>query len=198
MNIRTLTLGDYRTNCYLVSDPKGLTALIDPGYDAENIRTVLEENRLTLGAILLTHGHFDHVGAVKSLAQGGCPVYLNEKDLSLPPFLTAGPLTYTHGLEEGERVTLGELTFTVLETPGHTPGSVCFLCENALFSGDTLFAGGWGRTDLGGSMAQLRSSLNRLGRLPQTLRVYPGHGEQTTLAEELERNPYLRERRLPG
>ena len=197
MRIRTLTLGEFQTNCYLVSDDNGVTAVIDPGYEPEKIRSVLENNHLTLGAILLTHGHFDHVGGVKALAKTGCPVYLNENDLSLPSFLTAGDLYYTHSLRGGDRIAVGGLTFTVLETPGHTPGSVCLECGTALFSGDTLFAGGWGRTDLGGDMTRLRESLELLGGLPGALEVFPGHGDRTTLEEERRRNPYLRKRRLP-
>lgn len=194
MKLHTLMLGDYQTNCYLVSDEAGETAVIDPGYEAEAILRCVQENNLHIAAILLTHGHFDHVGAVGDLANfAACPIWLNEKDLSLPPRLTAGPLRYTDTYAEGDTVAVGSLRFSVLETPGHTPGSVCLRCENTLFSGDTLFSGSCGRIDFpGGSGEQMRSSLRRLAALPENLTVLPGHGEKTTLAIERICNPYLR------
>ena len=186
MKIRTLTLGDFETNCYLVSDEDGATAVIDPGYEPEAILARAAQEQLQIAAILLTHGHFDHVGGVKAVADAAhCPVWLNEKDCALPPFLTNGKLYYTDLYREGTVVRVGRMTFTVLETPGHTPGSVCLRCENTLFSGDTLFAGSYGRTDLpGGSMAELRESLRRIAAIPENLTVLPGHGGATTLDRE--------------
>ena len=186
MKIRTLTLGDFETNCYLVSDENGATAVIDPGYEPEAILARAAQEKLQIEAILLTHGHFDHVGGVKAVADAArCPVWMNGKDCALPPFLTNGELYYTDLYKGGTVVRVGKMTFTVLETPGHTPGSVCLRCENTLFSGDTLFAGGCGRTDLpGGSMAELRESLKRLAAIPENLTVLPGHGGTTTLDRE--------------
>ncbi len=186
MKIRTLTLGDFQTNCYLVSDENGVTAVIDPGYEPEAILTRAAQEQLQIAAILLTHGHFDHVGGVKAIADAAhCPVWMNEKDRAMPSWLTNGELYYTDPYQEGSTVQVGRLTFTVMETPGHTPGSVCLRCENALFSGDTLFAGGCGRTDLpGGSMTELRESLARLAAIPGNLTVLPGHGGATTLERE--------------
>ena len=113
--------------------------------------------------------------------------------MTLPEYLTDGKLYYTDGYDEGDTVTVGKLTFTVLHTPGHTPGSVCLRCEDALFSGDTLFAGSCGRTDFsGGSGAEMCKSLRRLAQIPDDLAVYPGHGEATTLAREKRENLYLR------
>ena len=192
--IDTLPLGDYQTNCYIVRREDSRKALIlDPGYEPEIILSFLEENHLTPEAIALTHGHFDHVGAVKELAaETGCRVYLNEKDLAMPPMMTAGPLFYTDTYAEGDQLTLAEIPVTVLETPGHTPGSVCLLTENTLFSGDTLFAGSCGRTDLpGGSWEQMQSSLKRLAGIEANLWVLPGHGESTMLESEKKYNPYL-------
>lgn len=186
MKIRTLTLGEYETNCYLVSDENGVTAVIDPGYEPEAILKRAAQEKLQIAAILLTHGHFDHVGGVRAIADAArCPVWMNGKDRALPPFITNGELYYTDLFKEGATVQVGKLFFTVLETPGHTPGSVCLRCGNALFSGDTLFASGCGRTDLpGGSMAELRESLKRLAAIPENLTVLPGHGEATTLDRE--------------
>lgn len=186
MKIRTLTLGDFETNCYLVSDENGVTAVIDPGYEPETILARAAQEQLQIAAILLTHGHFDHVGGVKAVADAArCPVWMNGKDCALPPSITNGTLYYTDFYREGTVVRVGRMTFTVLETPGHTPGSVCLRCENTLFSGDTLFAGGCGRTDLpGGSAAELRESLRRLAAIPENLTVLPGHGGATTLDRE--------------
>lgn len=186
MKIRTLTLGDFETNCYLVSDENGVTAVIDPGYEPEAILARAAQEQLQIAAILLTHGHFDHVGGVKAVADAArCPVWMNGKDCALPPSITNGTLYYTDYYREGTVVRVGRMTFTVLETPGHTPGSVCLRCENTLFSGDTLFAGGCGRTDLpGGSAAELRESLRRLAAIPENLAVLPGHGGATTLDRE--------------
>lgn len=186
MKIRTLTLGEYQTNCYLVSDETGATAVIDPGYEPEAILTRAAQEQLQIAAILLTHGHFDHVGGVRAIADAArCPVWMNEKDRALPSWVTNGELYCTDFFKEGATVQVGKLTFTVLETPGHTPGSVCLRCGNALFSGDTLFASGCGRTDLpGGSMTELRASLKRLAAIPENLTVLPGHGGATTLERE--------------
>lgn len=194
MKIRIMTLGDYATNCYLVSDEAGVTAVIDPGASPEIVANYLREEHLTLGAILLTHGHFDHVGGVRALAEAfGCPVYLNEKDTAMPQSLTAGPLYVTDFYAEGQEVAVGALRFTVLETAGHTPGSVCLLCDGVLFSGDTLFRGACGRVDLwGGDWQQMQSSLRRLAELDGAPTVLCGHGESTTLERERAENPYLR------
>lgn len=192
MNISTLSLGMLQTNCYLLSHGDRCLA-IDPGGEPEKVLDFLRRQGLTLEAILLTHGHFDHVGAVKPLAEEtGCPVYLCQEDLSLPGTMTAGPLYYTHSYGEGDQLTLAGMTFTVLHTPGHTPGSVCLQFDQHLFTGDTLFAGSCGRTDFpGSSPAAMGRSLTRLAALRENFKVYPGHGETTTLDEEKRYNPYL-------
>ena len=194
MAYKTLPLGSYQTNCYLCWDETTLgCAVIDPGYDTERILRALRAQTLVPKAILLTHGHFDHVGAVRPLFEAlRAPVYLSEKELSLPAQLTAGPLFYTDEYGEGDTVAVDGLTFRVLETPGHTGGSVCLLCGGLLFSGDTLFAGSCGRTDLGGSWEDMAASLARLAALPGDYTVLPGHGPATTLSEERRYNPYMR------
>ncbi len=195
LNIEKLVLGDYGTNCYLVSaSGKNTCVVIDPGYAPETVAGRLEERALTPEAILLTHGHFDHVGGVKTLAgKYGCPVYLNEKELSLPPVMTGGDLVYSHGYSEGDTLPFDGFSVRVLETPGHTPGSVCLISGNVLFSGDTLFRGSCGRTDFpGGSREAMGASLRRLNGLNGGYTVYPGHGSDTTLAGEKKTNPYLK------
>ena len=194
LQVHALTLGAYQVNCYIIHDEKSPSCcVIDPGYEADTIVDKLSQLGLTLEAILLTHGHFDHVGAVRDLAADtGCQVWLCAEDLALPTNLTAGPLCYTNTYAEGTGLHLAGLDISVLQTPGHTPGSVCLLAENTLFSGDTLFAGSCGRTDLpGGSWEQMQSSLKRLAGIEANLWVLPGHGESTTLDEEKRHNPYL-------
>ena len=192
MNLQKLTLGLYQTNTYILSNGTE-AAVIDPGYEPDTILDALEG--LTLKAILLTHGHFDHVGAVKELvAETGCKVYIHAADLSLPPMVTAGPLYYTHTYDEGDTICpITGVEITVLHTPGHTPGSVCLLCGRDLFTGDTLFEGSCGRVDLpGGNGHQMVASLRRLAALQADYQVHPGHGGSTALSAERRYNPYMR------
>lgn len=194
LKIHTLPLGAYQTNTYIIHEASSKTCcIIDPGYEAN---TILDETAmlgLTVEAVLLTHGHFDHVGAVKDIAADtDCRVYLCADDLSLPPMFTAGQLYYTDTYAEGSTLDLAGLSIHVIQTPGHTPGSVCLLVEDAMFSGDTLFAGSCGRTDIGGSWPQISASLRRLSKIDADFTVYPGHGESTTLAYEKRYNPYMR------
>ena len=194
LKIHTLTLGLYQTNTYIIHEENAKSCcVIDPGYQAGTILDKLEELGLTLDAILLTHGHFDHVGAVKDLsADTDCRVFLCAEETALPPMLTAGPLYYTDTYADGTILNIAGLYIRVIHTPGHTPGGVCLLVEDALFSGDTLFAGGCGRTDLGGDWATIVRSLKRLSELEGYCKVYPGHGESTTLAYEKRYNPYMK------
>ena len=192
MIVHTLPLGAYQTNTYIVENA-GNCVIIDPGYEPETILRFLQKNSLTAEAIFLTHGHFDHVGAVNGLVETlSCPVYIHEAELSLPPMWTAGPLYHTHTYGESDRINAAGLSFKILHTPGHTPGSVCLIVDSTMFSGDTLFAGSCGRTDLpGGDWATLRRSLMRLAQMENDLTVYPGHGESTFLAQEKRYNPYM-------
>ena len=195
MNILTLPLGSYQTNCYIVwEDGRDDCIVIDPGYEPETVLAEVCRRGLSLGAILLTHGHFDHVGGVGFLAQrADCPIYIHRAELSLPESFTDGPLLYTQNYDEGDELSLAGLSLRVLHTPGHTPGSVCLLCEDTMFSGDTLFMDSCGRTDFpGGDDGLMRKSLNRLAQLQGDFKVLPGHGPATQLAEERKYNPYLR------
>ena len=195
LKMKQLALGAYQTNCYLVwGEDSPTCVVIDPGYEPETILSEVKKLGKEIATILLTHGHFDHVGAVKDLAaEADCPVYLCAEDLSMPPQMTAGPLYYTNTYADGDFVEAAGLAFKVLHTPGHTPGSVCLMCENVIFSGDTLFWGSCGRTDLpGGIWSTIRKSLKRLAELSGDYDVYPGHGDSTTLSFERKMNPYLR------
>ena len=192
--ITKLTLGLYQVNTYILSQDNN-AVVIDPGYESDAIVDHLNDNDLTLKAILLTHGHFDHVGAVKELAaETGCPVYIHAAEATLPPMMTAGPLYYTHTYAEGDTLTpIPGMELKVLHTPGHTPGSVCLLWGDQMFSGDTLFEGSCGRVDFpGSSPQQMKESLHRLASLQAEYHVHPGHGESTTLNREKGYNPYLR------
>ena len=194
IQIHTLTLGLYQTNCYIVHEEGSKSCVvIDPGYDANTSLGRAALLGLEVEAILLTHGHFDHVGAVAALAADtDCRVFLKEEELSLPAAMTAGPLFYTD-LYEGGSLTIAGMDIRILHTPGHTPGSVCLLIGDAMFSGDTLFAGSMGRCDFPGSnLMDMRQSLKKLRALPGDYRVFPGHAEATTLEFERKTNPYLR------
>ena len=193
LHIKTLPLGAYQTNCYILwNEESDSCIVIDPGYSSEDI--LKQAQGKTVAAILLTHGHFDHVGGVGDLAaETGCPVYICPEDLSMPPQMTNGPIFYTHTYGEGDVLTLAGISFRILHTPGHTPGSVCILADDVLFSGDTLFQDSCGRTDLpGGDWATILKSLRRLKGLEKDYTVYPGHGPSTTLEDERKFNPYMK------
>ena len=199
MEINRIYIPSVFTNCYLLADEdSGALAVIDPGDDiSKDLLRFCVDNGRDLRAVFLTHGHYDHVGGVGAVRQAfpGIPVYLHPEDGGgtdhLMPTAGLDPLTLWRN---GDVVVLGNLKVEVLHTPGHTRGSVCLRCRDALFSGDTLFAASCGRTDFpGGSWEQMGRSLRRLGSLEGDLRVFPGHSEYTTLEKERQENPYLRE-----
>ena len=196
VHVHTLALGSYQTNCYLVwGDDSKTCVVIDPGYSPKQILDTAATLGKTVEAIFLTHGHFDHVGAVKELvAETGCEVYIHAAEATLPPMMTAGELYYTRTYAEGDTVTpISGVELKVLHTPGHTPGSVCLLWGDQMFSGDTLFEGSCGRVDFpGGDPQEMLKSLRRLASLQAEYQVHPGHGESTTLEAEKRYNPYLR------
>lgn len=207
MKLYIKPVGVIGTNCYIAADDQGKCAVIDPGAQPEKLAAFLKEHDYVPEVILLTHGHFDHIGAVKALAaEFSAQIVIGERDaeqLADPAKSMAGP----HGLskndyvmepdktvKEGEEITVGDMCFSVLDTPGHTRGGVTYRCEDFLFTGDTLFAGSVGRTDLyGGDYGVLMSSVRKLSELQGDFRVLPGHGPDTTLDIERRINPYMKE-----
>lgn len=198
MLIKTLPVGQLETNCYVVTDEDSLDcAVIDPGDESGTILDYLEDNKLHCRAVLLTHAHFDHVGAANALLEAtGARLYMSEKELELVKGGASGRFTVPEDVKyywDGDTVEVGGLRFEVMETPGHTPGGVTLRCGEALFTGDTLFRGSCGRTDFaGGDMRQELRSLKRIAELPGDYEVYPGHAESSMLSIEREHNPYVR------
>ena len=201
-------LGPIKTNCYVVRASRDATvaAVIDPGGDTADLRLELARSGATCAAILITHGHFDHVGGVADLAEGtGAPVYMPEGERDLleryPEFAPAGmpgrSYTPDHLVAGGETIEVADLAFECVAIPGHSPAHVAYSTGGALFSGDLLFAGSVGRVDIpGADWDTLLDSLRTLfDRYPPETVVYPGHGSATTLGDELVRNPFLAELR---
>lgn len=193
MKVTVVKVGLYETNAYILYDEQTKNAVVtDPGAEPEKILRELARLELQLKAVLLTHGHFDHVGGTKALKEAtDCKVYVHPLELTLPEYMRAG-LYNTDTYEEGDKLCFDSMCFQVLHTPGHSPGSVTLMCNGMLFCGDTLFCGSCGRTDSpGGSWAQLTASLRRLGELKEDYIVYPGHGDATMLKKERRGNVFM-------
>ena len=192
MTLCTLTMGLINNNCYLLADDDGAAVVIDPSMHAEEIENELSARGWRCGAVLLTHAHFDHIGAADQIAAAyDAPIYLDPADIAIIPEMAHGKLR-SPTTPYPEKLTVGKLCFTVLHTPGHSPGSVCLLTDGLLFTGDTLFCGSCGRTDFaGGDPDAMLRSLKMLSDLGFDGRVLPGHDEETTLAREREENPYM-------
>lgn len=183
------------TNTFLIVTDAGHGILVDAAAAPRTYLDALQRENAVLTHILLTHGHYDHEGAVAALReQTGCKVYMDPADAAGSQMLPLSRGLVDENWPEGDELTIDELTFQVYHTPGHTPGSVCLQCGGLLFSGDTLFAGSCGRTDLpGGSMAQMQKSLSMLAALPlaDETQVLPGHEAFSTLGRERRGNPCL-------
>lgn len=197
MTIQILQVPPIGTNCYLLKDDKtGLGAIIDPGGAADGIADAVKNMEMTPAVIFLTHGHYDHTGAVQELVQffPDVKVYLHPLDSAKATGTSylMPSVGETVPYDEGDEVAVGDMKFQVYHTPGHTPGSVTLRCDEALFTGDTLFQGSCGRTDFpGGSMDDMMASLRRLSQLEGNLQVFPGHEGYSTLEEERRSNHYM-------
>ncbi len=192
MKLDKLVVGNLATNCYIVSSQKGNAFVVDPGDEAGEIKKLLDKNKLKARFTVLTHGHIDHIKACTPL---GLPVYMHKKDLAMVSNPANNHMTFFFGsfepiapqrfLKDKDELTLDELDFKVIHTPGHSPGSLCLSGCGILLSGDTLFKEGVGRTDIpGGSSKDLQDSLKKLSGLAGDTFVYPGHGQRTSIAEE--------------
>ncbi len=204
MKIKRSFFKECGENMYLLSGETG-AAIVDPGCVNRDVEEFIEQNREKELAILITHCHFDHISGVAEIVRRtGAKVYVSETEkdsLSDPVYalydrceLVFDPAKPDVLLRDGQSFSVGDLRFTAFATPGHTRGSLCYLCDGYLFSGDTLFLHNIGRTDFtesGGNPADMEASLEKLASLPQDVVVYPGHGLRTSLFREKEENPWM-------
>ena len=199
MKVSVMQVGQIGTNCYFLMDPdSNQLAVIDPGDEPELIQQAISETGMSVKYILLTHGHYDHTTAVPALHRvyPDAAVYIHQADADGAGsriFPLSGEMDGLSFYGDGDTLTMGALTIEVLHTPGHSPGSVTLKVGDALFCGDTLFAGSMGRTDLpGGSETEIMASLKRLGELEGNFHVLPGHMQASTMENERKYNPYLK------
>jgi len=209
MKMFRMVLGPIGTNCYLVADDNGNAVVIDPADSADKILEQAKRSELNIKAVLLTHGHPDHIGGVQGLKKAlpDVPVIIGKEDayrLVNAPRLIMWPEAFElenyTGLKadretfDGDVIEVGDLKFDVIHTPGHTEGGVCYACDESLFTGDTLFQFSIGRTDLsGGSYPVLKESLAKIAKLKKDYAVLPGHGEYSSLDVEKKYNPYMQD-----
>lgn len=207
MNIKKFEVGPLFENCYAIYDENAKQAIIiDPGDEPDLMLDFLKENDLNVKYIICTHGHFDHIGAVKEIKEEtGALILLHEKDLEIyrnsPEVavqlfgIAIDPQPEPDRLiQDGENIKFNDSILQIIHTPGHSPGSICIYMNGNLFTGDTLFAGSVGRTDiLGGSMKELLDSLKKISSLPGETVVFPGHGPKTKLEIEIKTNPFYHE-----
>lgn len=204
ITIDILTLGVFQSNCYIIwDDPSPECVIIDPSDETKRIIAVIGIHKLKPEAILLTHGHIDHASGVKDLIEEyKIPFYLHKEELpvfkSMPEqgawfgVFVQKPPEPVNFLEDNQEIFIGTMKFKALHLPGHSPGHLCYLLNNMLFTGDLLFKGAVGRTDLpGGSMEKLIESLWKLKSFPPDTKIYPGHGDSSLLGIEFETNPFL-------
>ena len=205
MNIETIVVGPLEVNCYLLYDDEKNAIVIDPGDDGQVILGKADQLGLTIKKVVNTHGHFDHIGANRFLKEKtGAELmihaedeeYLEHADMAAAGFgLTADPAPSPDvRLKDGDVIEAGSMQLKVIHTPGHSPGGISLLCDHKLFTGDTLFAGSVGRTDLvGGSHeALIKGVKENLFTLSDTVEVYPGHGTFSTIGDEKAHNPFFK------
>lgn len=206
MIIYKLIVGVIQSNCYIVETEKKNAVIIDPGAESHRILDFINDKGLTVKKILITHGHFDHIGAVSSIVKKtGAEVYIHPADASklqspekslanLIPNVKFNKVTKYTPVFDKDTVTQDELVFDVIHTPGHSKGSVCYVCKEFIFSGDTLFKGTVGRTDFpDGSFEDIKKSVNKLADLKGDYTVFCGHESSTTLDEERANNVYIKD-----
>lgn len=204
MEVTKITVGPISENCFIVKVGEGKAVVIDPGAEGEKIALWLKEHSLTPEKILLTHGHFDHIGAAAFLKEKyNISLYVSEEDecmlndreksaAVMAPFMEFTPVAADRTFKDGEEIDLGEVKAKVLATPGHTKGSVCFIIGDCIFAGDTVFRGSAGRTDLfSGDFREQEQSIVKLSKLKGKFKLYCGHGADSTLEEEKHFNPYF-------
>lgn len=202
MFVYPMTVGPVATNCYLLGDERTkIGAIIDPGAHGQQIAAKATEAGYHVDKVLLTHTHFDHITGLPELLKAlgtDLPIYVHKSDYPNAEAGFGGSLSLEqyadqiHFYDEGDTVPLGEATIHVLHTPGHTPGGVCLQVDDCLFTGDTLFCGSCGRTDLPSSNPmQMLSSLLRLSTLEGDFTIYPGHEQVSTLDYERNKNPFM-------
>lgn len=206
MIIEQLEVGPIMANCYILGcEETGKAAVVDPGDDADRILRLLADRKLTVAAIVNTHGHFDHVGGNQRLkAATDAPLMIHAGDAPMLKRLAADASMFglsaenspapDRTVDEGDSVEFGKLSLTVLHTPGHSPGGIALRGDGCVFVGDTLFAGSIGRTDLPGGNYEtlIRSVREKLFVLPDDTRVFCGHGPETTIGREKKHNPFFR------
>jgi len=207
--IKTLAVGPIMANCFIVGcEETHKAAVIDPGDEVDKILYSLADLKLAVKMIINTHGHFDHIGANKPLQDAtGAPILIHPLDAPMLNQISSSAAAWglaaensrpsDRDLQDGDDITIGNITFTVLHTPGHTPGGISLYSNGCVFVGDTLFSGSIGRTDFpGGSFETLRDSIqNKLFTLGDEVTVYPGHGPPTMIGEERRHNPFVGEKR---
>lgn len=204
LTIQSFVVMPFDENCYVVSDETGEGVVIDPGGMAKQILSYIREAKLSIKAVLDTHGHCDHIGANDEIRdETGAPLYIHKEDaamisdmkLNLSAFMGFRVISRPaeHLLSEGDKISFGQTELEVIHTPGHTKGGVCFVGEGVAFTGDTLFAGSIGRSDFpGGSEVELIGNIKKkLLVLPDETKVYSGHGPSSEIGWERQCNPFL-------
>lgn len=204
MRIINVPVGMYITNCFIVEGEHGHGFIVDPADKPDKLISILEKENIYPDAVLLTHGHYDHILAVPKIQERwkDIPVYCHALDIPKEKkeydmgqvFPTVAAFNNIKTIEDGQKFTIAGVQISVMSTPGHTPGSVLFITEDAIFTGDTIFRGSIGRTDFaGGNERQMMSSLRKIKNLAcDDIKLYPGHGEITTLKWERTHNGYLK------